>query len=257
MSREVEISVREKIFGDPKIVLAPSFMACPGCQHPTVGRITAEVMEELRIDGIAIGIMGVGCAGGQLLTTNIDIILPAHGRAPDAATAIKRVRPDAIVWTMQGDGDCMAIGAGPLVGALTRGEKITIIMCNNTNYGTTGGQLAPTTVMGQMTTTSPSGRNAEGEGYTAHTAELAASFRGCVYSARGALTSPDNYRQVKQYIKTAFQKQIDNIGLSFVEVITACPVNWHKTPVECLEWIEDEVLAEFPLGEFKNVDQVE
>jgi len=230
-------------------------MSCPGCQHPTAGRIVAEVLEELGIDGKTIAVMGVGCAGGLLFGTNIDLTLPAHGRAPDAASAIKRCRPDTIVWTMQGDGDCIAIGAGPLIGALTRNEKITIIMCNNTNYGTTGGQLAPTTLMGQVTPTSPYGRNAASEGYTVHTAELVATFPGCAYSARGALTSPDNYQRTKKYINTSFQKQIDNVGLSFVEVITACPVNWHKTPVECLKWIEDELLAEFPLGEFKNVQR--
>ena len=251
------MSVREKIFGMPKQVLMPSFMACPGCQHATIGRIAAEVMVELGIDGRVIAIIGVGCTGSLLFMTNVDIALPAHGRGPDAASAIKRVRPDTIVWTMQGDGDCIAIGAGPLVGALTRGEKITIIMGNNTNYGTTGGQLAPTTVMGQVTSTSPNGRDPANDGYSVHAAELAATFRGCAYSARGALTSPDNYQRTKTYIQTAFQKQIDNVGLSFVEVISACPVNWRKTPVECLEWIEDEVLAEFPLGEFKNVDRID
>ncbi|MDY7031277.1 MAG: thiamine pyrophosphate-dependent enzyme [Thermodesulfobacteriota bacterium] len=251
------MSVREKVYGMPELMLMPAMMACPGCQHPVAGRIAAEVLKELGIDGNSIAIMGVGCAGGSLFMANIDVTLPAHGRAPDAATAIKRVRPDTIVWTMQGDGDCIAIGAGPFVGALTRGEKITILMCNNTNYGTTGGQLAPTTVMGQVTSTSPQGRNAASEGYTAHTAELAATFKGCAYSARSALTSPDSFQRTKRYIKKAFQKQIDNVGLGFVEVITACPVNWRKTPVECVQWIEDEVLAEFPLGEFKDVDSIE
>jgi len=151
----------------------------------------------------------------------------------------------------------MAIGAGSLVGALTRGEKITTIMGNNTNYGTTGGQMAPTTVMGQVTSTSPNGRDAAREGYPVHAAEMVATFKGCSYSARGALISPDNYQRTKKYVETAFKKQIDNVGFSFVEIISACPVNWHKSPVESLKWIEDEVLAEFPLGEFKNVDRIE
>jgi len=251
------MSVRKKIYGIPDLVLFPSLMACPGCQHPTIGRIAAEALMELDIDGRAIAIMGVGCTGALLPMTNIDLILPAHGRGPDAATAIKRIHPDTIVWSIQGDGDCIAIGAGPFIGALTRGEKITIIMGNNTNYGTTGGQMSPTTVTGQLTTTSPKGRNAEFEGYPTHTAELAATFNGCAYSARGSLTSPANYKKTKRYIKTAFQKQIDNVGLSFVEVISACPVNWHKTPVECIKWIEDTVLKELPLGEFKNIDRIE
>ena len=257
MSNEDRAMVREKVFGMPDQVLAPSFMACPGCQHPTIGRIAAEVLVELGIDGRAIAVIGVGCTGSLMFMTNIDIVLPSHGRGPDAATAIKRVRPDTIVWTLQGDGDCMAIGAGSLVGALTRGENITIIMGNNTNYGTTGGQMAPTTVMGQVTSTSPNGRDAAREGYPVHAAEMVATFKGCSYSARGALTSPDNYQRTKKYVETAFKKQIDNVGFSFVEIISACPVNWHKPPVECLKWIEDEVLAEFPLGEFKNVDRIE
>ncbi len=256
MSQETKGARREKIFGAPKILWGPPFLTCAGCQHSTVSRIVAEILEELGIDGKAIAVMGVGCAGTGTFLMNLDVTGTAHGRPPDAATAIKRVRPDTIVWTMQGDGDCIAIGAGPLIGALTRGEKITIIMCNNTNYGTTGGQLAPTTVMGQVTSTSPLGRDAAREGFTVHAAELAASFRGCAYSARGALTNPDNYRLTKRYIKTAFQKQIDNVGLGFVEVISACPTNWHKTPLQSLKWIEDEVLAEFPLGEFKNVDRI-
>ncbi len=257
MNEENVMPIREKIFGMPDVVMAPSFMACPGCQHPTVGRIVAELLMEMGIDGKAIGIMGVGCTGSLMAMTNIDVILPAHGRGPDAATGIKRVRPDTFVWTLQGDGDCMAIGAGPLVGALTRGEKITIIMGNNTNYGTTGGQLSPTTIRGQVTTTAPRGRGANEEGYPTHAAEMVAGFKGCAYSARTALTTPYNYQRTKRYIRAAFQKQLDNVGLSFVEVITACPVNWHKTPVECLEWIEDKLLAEYPLGEFKNVDNIE
>lgn len=251
------MSVREKVFGMPGVILMPSFMACSGCQHPLIGRMAAEALEELGIDGRTIGIIGVGCTGGILGMTNIDVTLPAHGRAPDVMTAIKRVRPDTIVFSIQGDGDCMAIGAGPLVGALTRGEKITILMGNNTNYGTTGGQLAPTTVMGQVTTTSPYGRQADSEGYSAHAAEMIATFKGCAYSARGALISPDSYQMTKRFIKTAFQKQVDNVGFSFVEVISACPVNWRRTPVECVKWIENEVLAEFPMGEFKNVDSIE
>jgi len=251
------MSDRKKIFGTPDIILAPSFMACPGCQHPTIGRIAVEAMMELGIDGKTVAIMGVGCTGGLLGMTNIDVMLPAHGRGPDAASAIKRVRPDTIVWTLQGDGDSMAIGAGPFVGALNRGEKITIIMGNNTNYGTTGGQLSPTTMMNQTTTTSPNGRASENEGYPVHAAEMAATFKGCAYSARSALTSPAGYKKTKKYIKTAFQKQIDNVGLSFVEVISACPLNWRKPPVECLEWIDNVVLKELPVGEYKNVDRIE
>ena len=257
MSPEAKVPMGEKVAGTTKLVLGPAFLSCPGCQHTTIGRIIADALEELGIDGKAIAIVGVGCAGTQVFMLDVDVTCTAHGRPPDAATAIKRVRPDTIVFTIQGDGDSMAIGAGPLIGALTRGEKITIIVANNTNYGTTGGQLAPTTIMGQVTTTSPRGRAADSEGYTIHAAELAAGFKGCAYSARGALTSAAQYQKTKQYIKTAFQKQIDNVGLSFVEIISACPTNWHKTPVDCLKRIEEEIIPELPLGEFKNVDRIE
>lgn len=231
---------------------------CPGCQYWTLGRIFAEVLQELDIYGKTIGIVGVGCHGNAVSVLNIDSMLSAHGRAPDTATAIKRLRPDAIVFTIQGDGDCIAIGAGAFIGALTRAERLTIIMCNNANYGTTGGQLAPTTLMGQITSTTPGGRGTTGnDGYPTHTAELAAIFKGVAYSARGAINTPANYQRTKGYIKTAFQKQMEGVGFSFVEVLSNCPPNWHLSPLESLKWIEEKMISEFPLGEFKNVDRIE
>ncbi|OGO04665.1 MAG: hypothetical protein A2Y91_05820 [Chloroflexi bacterium RBG_13_54_8] len=229
---------------------------CPGCQYPTVGRIIAELLEELNLDGKTIEVVGIGCNSGVAML-NIDAIQGSHGGAPDTATAIKRLSPDSFVYTVQGDGDCIAIGAGSFIGALTRGEMITIIMCNNANYGTTGGQMAPTTLMGQITTTSPEGRGAATGGYPVHVAELAATFKGVAYSARGALTSSADYQRTKKYIKAAFKKQIDRIGLGFVEVISACPANWHMSPVESLKWIREKMVPEFPLGEFKNVDHID
>jgi 2-oxoglutarate ferredoxin oxidoreductase subunit beta len=233
-----------------------AFPTCPGCQYWTLGRLVAEVLQELNVYDKVIGIIGVGCHGSATSALDIDRLLCAHGRAPDAATAIKRLRPDAIVCTIQGDGDCIAIGAGSFIGALTRAERINIIMCNNGNYGTTGGQLAPTSLTGQVTTTSPGGRGANQEGYPTHTAEIAAQFRGVAYSARGAMNTPANYQRTKKYIKTAFKKQIDGVGLGFVEVLTTCPPNWHLSPIEALKWIEEKMIPEFPLGEFKNVEQV-
>lgn len=222
-----------------------------------MGRVIAEVLDELGIDGKTIAVIGIGCNGYISYALNIDRVLGAHGRAPDTATAIKRLRPDTIVFTSQGDGDCIAIGAGSFIAALTRGETITIVMCNNANYGTTGGQMAPTTLMGQVTTTTPKGRDAVMGGYPVHTAELAATFRGVAYSARSALNSPANYQRTKRYLKTAFQKQTDQAGLSFVEVLLACPTNWHLSPVESLKWIEEKMIPEFPLGEFKNIARIE
>ncbi|GAG07443.1 unnamed protein product, partial [marine sediment metagenome] len=230
---------------------------CPGCQTPVVARIIAEAFDELGIGDKAIMVAGVGCHGMLLGGVALDRVHALHGRGPDVATGIKRNLPDIIVFTVQGDGDCIAIGAGSLIGAATRGEKITIIMINNTNYGTTGGQLAPTTLVGQVTTTTPQGRDPNVEGYPAHAAELVATFKGVSYSARGALHTAANYQRTKGYIKTAFQKQLDGLGLSFVEVITACPPNWHLTPVQSLAWIKEQVVPEFPLGEFKNGAQVE
>jgi 2-oxoglutarate ferredoxin oxidoreductase subunit beta len=240
----------------PKRTLVMPLFGCPGCQHPTIGRIIAEVLEELGLDGKAIEVIGIGCNSGVAML-NIDVIQGSHGGAPDMATAIKRLSPDSFVFTVQGDGDCIAIGAGSFIGALTRGEMITIIMCNNANYGTTGGQMAPTTLIGQKTTTTPGGRDAMTDGYPVHVAELAATFRGVKYSARGSLTSPANYQRTKKHIKIAFQKQLDHVGLSFVEILSACPANWHLTPVESLKWIEEKMIPEFSLGEFKNVDQVD
>jgi len=229
---------------------------CPGCQHPTAGRLIAEALDDLGVAEKVIGVTGIGCSAGALALLNVDVVLGAHGRAPDIATAAKRLRPDALVFTCQGDGDCIAIGAGPFIGALTRGEKFTVIMCNNANYGTTGGQLAPTTLAGQVTTTTVGGRDPFVEGYPAHVAELAALFRGTAYSARGALNTAANYQRTKKYVKTALQKQLDGVGFSFVEILSACPPNWHMSPVEAVKWVGETMIVEFPLGEFKNVDSL-
>lgn len=249
---------KKMVTGNPAIWVDPpgAAMYCPGCQHPVVHRVIAEVIEEMGIDGESICMLGVGCHAFVQVAWNIDMLSCAHGRALDSGTALKRLKPEAIVFTVQGDGDCIAIGAGAFVAAMTRAEKITTIMYNNTNYGTTGGQMAPTSLLGQITTTTPRGRDASVEGYPAHTAELAATFKGTVYSARGSVHTPANYQRTKKYIKTAFQKQIDGAGYSFVEVLVACPPNWHLPPVECLDRIENELIVEFPLGEIKNADKI-
>ena len=222
-----------------------------------VGRIVAEVIEELGIGDDTVMVMGNGCHAYLAGGLDFDVTSGGHGRAPDIATAMRRTLPDAIVFTIQGDGDCVAIGADALMGALGRSEKITIIMVNNTNYGTTGGQMAPTTIIGQVTTTSPTGRNPNVEGYPTHAAELVATFKGVAYSARGSLHTAANYQRTKKYVKTAFQRQIERVGLSFVEVITACPPNWHMTPVESLDWIDKKIVPEYSLGEFKNITCIE
>jgi 2-oxoglutarate ferredoxin oxidoreductase subunit beta len=254
MKNDENTRKKELVCGNPRIWKDPpgAMMYCSGCQHPVIHRIISEVLEEMDIYEEAICILGVGCHAFIQVSWSIDTLSCAHGRALDSATAIKRLNPDAIVFTVQGDGDCLAIGAGAFIGAMTRGERITTIMYNNTNYGTTGGQLAPTTLIGQKTTTTPLGRNPKLEGYPVRAAELAADFEGTVYSARGSVNSPANYKRAKKYIKKAFQKQIDGLGYSFVEVLSACPPNWHLSPVDCIKRIEEEIIPEFPLSEIKG-----
>ncbi len=233
------------------------FFHCAGCHHPLVAKITCEIIEELGIEGNVIVITGVGCGFRDYLGFDFDGMCAPHGRAPDLATGIKRsLYGKPIVFTLQGDGDCIAIGAEPLINAAARAERITVIMVNNANYGTTGGQMAPTSLLGQITTTTPQGRQPDA-GYPIHVAELLATIKGVVYSARTAVNSPANYRRSKKYLKAAFQKQIDNAGFSFVEVLSACPADWHLSPLDSLKWIEEKMMPEFPLGEFKNIDRID
>jgi 2-oxoglutarate ferredoxin oxidoreductase subunit beta len=212
-----------------------------------------EVLEEMGLIGEAIAVPGVGCSSPLGALMEIDSIMTAHGRPPDVATAIKRILKYPLVFTIQGDGDCIAIGAGSLISAAIRGERITIVMLNNTNYGTTGGQMSPATMLHQRTTTTPSGREPELAGYPVHVAELLATFQGVAFTARSALNTPANFQRTKRYLKTAFEAQMEDKGLSFVEIIVACPPNWHLTPLESLKFIEEKVIPEFPLGEFKNI----
>jgi len=252
------VLTKEKVAGAPALwnpQIMPSPL-CPGCWHGTISAMVAEVIEEMKIADRAIVVSGAGCAALAMAGFSLDRTWGAHGRPPDIATGIKRVKPESIVFTIQGDGDLLAIGSDPLIGVLTRSEMITIIMCNNTNFGTTGGQVAPTTLTDQVTPTTPSGRQAPPDGYPVHAAEMMAGFKGVAYSARGSVDTIANYRAARKYVKAAFQKQVDNIGLSYVEMISACPVQWHMTPLQSLKRVQEEVLAEFPLGEFKNVDRV-
>jgi 2-oxoglutarate ferredoxin oxidoreductase subunit beta len=231
---------------------------CPGCGGPLVAKIIMEALDELGVGGMAIGILGAGCSTMAFGMTMIDIAICAHGTAPATGVGIKQgLFDDAIVVTAQGDGDCAAIGAGYLVNAAARSDKITVVMYNNGVYGTTGGQLAPTTLLGMKTTTSPEGRNARVEGYPLHIAEMVATITGTAYSARGAVNSPKNFQRTKQYAKTALQKQIDDIGFSFLEVLCPCPVNWHLSPVDAMIWMEENQIKEYPLGEFKNADRLD
>jgi len=249
---------KEWLTGTPRLwIRAPvPIVFCPGCQHATALKIMCELVDEMGIEGDTILMAGVGCSTMSAMLVDFDAGITAHGRPCDAASAIKRILGGkSVVVTWQGDGDAFAIGTEPTLHAAARGEKITTIMVNNGNYGTTGGQLAPTSIMGQVTTTSPEGRS-ELQGYPIPVAELLANLRGVAYSARGSFTSSANYQRTKRYMKTALQKQIDNVGYSFVEILATCPPNWGLSPKDSLKWIEEKMIPEFPLGEFKNVDRI-
>ena len=248
--------MKERVYGRPKLSLdlGIPLPSCPGCGHPLACKIVMEALEELGIEEKSVVVVGVGCAGMGFFMSKVDMAMCAHGPSPAVATGIKHALfDDVIVFTIQGDGDCAAIGAGYLVNAAARAEKVTIFMFNNATYGTTGGQMAPTTLLGQVTTTTPTGRDSKVHGYPLHVPEMLATMKGVAYAARGAINSPAHLQQTKKYVKAAFQKQIDSVGLSFVEVLTACPVDWHMDPVDAVKWMEEKQIAEFPLGEFKNV----
>jgi len=248
---------RRVISGRPKSFMNTKSALCAGCQHGTAARIICEVIDELGIVGDTIAIGGVGCHSMPLLfAANFDVTTALHGRAPAMGTGVKRgTDGKAVVFTLQGDGDLAAIGIGDLINATVRGEKLTTIFLNNCGYGTTGGQMAPTTLIGQVTTTTPSGRGPGAGGFPIHIAELMAGLPGVVYSARCALNTLAQYKRAKKAVKAAFQKQIDGIGYGFVEILSVCPPLLKLRPTKAREWFEKEMMAEYPLGEFKNVNE--
>ncbi len=248
---------KEKIYGRPKSMTSTPIMHCPGCHYGNIVRVICEVIDDLGIEGSMIGLSSVSCSGAWVYLFNFDGSLAPHGRSPAMGTAIKRIYPDTFVLTVQGDGDLAAIGFGCFMNAVSRGEKITTIMLNNLNYGMTGGQLSPTTLLGMETTTSPEGRNVNIEGYPVHVAELIANMKGVAYSARVSVHTPSNFKKAKKALKTAFIKQINGIGYGFVEFLSACPPGWGKSPIECVDFLTEHVMKEYPLGEFKNVDYIE
>jgi len=250
--------MKVRIYARPEKLLPDILGLCAGCGHLLFDKAIFEVLGELGIMGRAIGVFGIGCGNGLIRLRELDRVQAAHGQAAAVATGIKRsLLGKPIVFTRQGDGDCAAIGLGYLLNAAVRGERITVFMINNANYGTTGGQMAPTTIIGQITTTTPQGRDPRVHGYPLHLPELLTGMKGVAYCARGAFNSPANYQRTKRYMKTALQKQIDDVGLSFVEILGPCPPDWHLTPLESLKWMEEKMIPEFPLGEFKNVDRIE
>ncbi|NLX11048.1 MAG: 2-oxoglutarate oxidoreductase [Chloroflexi bacterium] len=229
---------------------------CPGCTHGVAHRLVAEVIDELGVRGRTIGVSPVGCAVFAYQYFDMDGAEAAHGRAPAMATGIKRVMPDHVVFTYQGDGDLAAIGIAEIIHAATRGENITTIFINNAIYGMTGGQMAPTTLPGQRTTSSPSGRDVELTGYPIRMAELLAGMPGAAYVARQSLHSVKEINRAKRAIATAFKAQLAGLGFSMVELLSSCPTNWKLTPPEALAWVEQVMVPYYPLGEYKVTDEV-
>jgi 2-oxoglutarate ferredoxin oxidoreductase subunit beta len=224
---------------------------CPGCTHGVAHRLVAEVLEEMGEVENAIGVASVGCSVFIYNYFDIDFVEAAHGRAPAMATGIKRVYPDRTVFTYQGDGDLASIGMGEIVGAASRGEKLTVIFINNANYGMTGGQMAPTTLPGQKTSSSPTGREVGRQGHPIRTAELLSTLDGPAYIVRRSMHSTREIRRAKQAIRTAFEVQKHNLGFSLVELLSTCPTNWGLSPVEARDWIEERMLPYYPLGDYK------
>ena len=244
----------QQVFSVPKSFKENfKFTFCPGCDHGIAMRLVAEVIDELGIREKIISSTAIGCSVFIYDFIDIDCVEAPHGRALASATGVKRAQPDKVVFTYSGDGDFASIGLAESMHAALRGERITSFMLNNTTYGMTGGQLGPTTTMGQKTTTSPMGRNKEYYGYPIKMAEHMALCDGTAYSARVALDSIPHINQAKACIKKAFQVQLDGLGFGFVEILSSCPTNWRMTPEEAHERVRTEMCETFPLGEFKDL----
>ena len=246
----------ERVFGRPESLADMPTHYCPGCHHGIVHRLVAEALDELKVMDKAIGVASVGCSVLAYDYFNVDMVGAAHGRAPAVATGVKRVHPDGVVFTYQGDGDLAAIGTAEIVHAAARGEKITTIFVNNAIYGMTGGQMAPTTLVNQVTTTSPYGRKLESAGMPIRMTEMLATLDGAKYLARVAVNTPANMAKAKAAIKKAFELQIAGLGFSLVEVLSICPTNWGMSPLEAVVWMEKNMMPYYPLGVFRSGEEV-
>jgi 2-oxoglutarate ferredoxin oxidoreductase subunit beta len=244
----------KKILGHPESLKRMQTKYCGGCGHGIIHRIITSVIDEMDIRERTIITNPVGCAIWADLYFDFDSVQPPHGRTPAAATAIKRVHKDHLVICYQGDGDMAAIGTAEMIHAANRAEKFTTVFVNNAIYGMTGGQMAPTTLLGQKTATAPKGRDADtaGMGYPIRVCELLAALDGTRYIARGAVNCAANARKTRQYIKKAFEAQLAGEGFSLVEVLSPCPTNWTMDPIQAVEWLEKNMIPVFPLGEIKN-----
>jgi len=240
------------VFDRPKSLIDVPTHYCPGCTHGIVHRLVAEAIDELGIEGTTVGIAPVGCSVMAYDYFNCDMIEAAHGRAPAVATGVKRANPENIVFTYQGDGDLASIGMAETVHAATRNENITVIFINNAIYGMTGGQMAPTSLPGQVTQTSPYGRDPKLCGYPVKVVEMLAQLEGPEYLERVTVNSVAHVRQAKKAIFKAFKNQVEGKGFSLIEVLSACPTNWGLSPKEALKWIDDKMIPYYPLGVTKD-----
>ncbi len=247
----------KKIASYPDSLTEKHFHYCPGCTHGTVHRLIAEIMDELDIREETIGVAPVGCAVLAYEYFDCDMHEASHGRAPAVATGIKRVHPDKVVFTYQGDGDLASIGTAEIVHAANRGENITTVFINNAIYGMTGGQMAPTTLEGQKTTTSPYGRNLKEAGNPIKMTEMLSALDGPSYIARVSVHTPKHIRKAKKALKKAFQRQLDGRGFTLIEVLSTCPTNWGITPKDALNWLEEYMMPVYPLGDLKDIEEVE
>ena len=240
------------VFEKPKALTDAPLHYCPGCTHGIIHRLVAEAIDSLDIAGRTIGVASVGCSVFAYNYFNVDMVQAAHGRAPAVATGVKRADPSKIVFTYQGDGDLASIGTAETVHAAARGENITIIFVNNAIYGMTGGQMAPTSLPGQVTQTSPYGRDVNTVGYPVRICELLATLDGTGYVERVAVNNVKNVRNAKKAIEKAFRRQVEGKGFSLIEVVSTCPTNWGKTPQGALEWLEENMIPYYPLGVYKD-----
>ncbi len=242
-----------KLFQGPHSLKPRPMDYCPGCGHGIIHRLVAEAIDELGIQERALGVPPTGCA--MLIPDYLDVDMgeAPHGRAVAVATGLKRVLPDCVVFAYQGDGDIAAMGIGEVVHAAARGENLTVIFVNNATYGMTGGQMAPTTLLGMDTTTTPGGRDLARDGAPLDLTQMLASVQGAAYLERVAVASPELIRQAKEAIQKAFQIQLDGMGFALVEVLSPCPFNWHMTPAEAFAWTEQEMTKVYPLGVIKDI----
>ncbi len=257
MKAQAKERFTRQVFRRPKSLVDVRTHFCPGCHHGIAHRILAETIDHFAVREKTIGVACVGCAVFLYDYIDVDVCEAPHGRAPAVATGIKRAQPDKFVFTYQGDGDLAAIGTSEIIHAANRGENITVLFINNTTYGMTGGQMAPTTMLGQKTSTSPYGREFRNDGYPIKMTELLATLEGTAYAARVAMCTPAQIRKAKESVKKAFEMQHREMGFSIVEFLSTCPTNWGMKPVEAQKRVLGEMSEYFPLGVFKERKQAD